>query len=238
MALAQSKIGNCEVCEKTDVEITCHYGNMWFCDDCWQLEVEATKVNTSTQAQQARVDESRELQNSVIEAAKAIDSSIQIRTDLFNAATTSIIELKKAIDEDANIANKPYALAEALTKRFEHFKQIVFNLNEQLIDAGNNQKAIQIYLNNMANQLRAEEREKLKIADLNYQPKPVKQPTVRKVGTPSTTKKVKIDKAEVAKVVKELGISEFMVHQICLTRQCSVAEAAVIIKKSIEAAKG
>ncbi len=234
----QSKIGNCEVCEKTDVEIHCHYGNMWFCDDCWKLEVEATKVNTSIPAQSARVEESRNLQNAALEASRAIDANIQIRTDLFNAATTSIMDLKKTIDADDNITNKPYALAEELMTRFEHFKQVVFELQQQLVDAGNNQKAIQIYLNNMANTLRAEEREKLKITDLSYQPNPVKKPTVKRVGTSSTTKKVKIDKAELAKYVKEIGVSEFMFHQIINTKQCTVAEAAEIIRKSIAAAKG
>src|SRR5678815_674951 len=232
-----SKIGNCEVCEKTDVEITVHYGNMWFCDDCWKLEQEAVKVNQAPAAQLARVEESHNLQNAALEASRAIDANIQIRTDLFNAATVSIMDLKKTIDEDASITNKPYALASELMTRFEHFKQVVFELNQQLVDAGNNQKAIQIYLNNMANQLRAEEREKLKIQDLSYQPKPVKQPTVRKLSTTSTTKKVKIDKAELAKYVKEIGVSEFMFIQIINTRQCTVAESAAIIKKSIEAAK-
>lgn len=234
----QTKKGECEVCEKKDITITCHYGNMWFCDDCWLLEEQATAVNSVPSAQSARITESRIAQNTVIAAAQAIDNSINIRTELFNAATVSIMDLKKAIDEDANIQNKPYALAEELTKRFEHFKQVVFSLNEQLMEAGNQQKAIHVYLNNMANQLRAEEREKLKIADLNYQPKALNKPTVRKIGTSTTTKKVKIDKTEVAKYVKELGVSEFMIHQICLTKNCSVAEAAAIIKKSIDDAKG
>ncbi len=229
-------IGDCEVCEKKDVEVIVKYGNMKFCDDCWALEAEAVKVNQAN-AQQ-RVDDSRALQNSALEASRAIDANIQIRTDLFNAATVSIMDLKKTIDEDASITNKPYALASELMTRFEHFKQVVFELNQQLVDAGNNQKAIQIYLNNMANTLRAEEREKLKIQDLSYQPKPVKQPTVRKLSTTSTTKKVKIDKAELAKYVKEIGVSEFMFIQIVNTKQCTVAEAAEIIKKSIAAAKG
>lgn len=235
-----SKIGNCEVCEKTDVEITVHYGNMWFCSDCWEIEKEAVKVNTAPSAQLERVNDSHTttLQNAALEASRAIDANIQIRTDLFNAATVSIIELKKTIDEDTTITNKPYALAEELKKRFEHFKDVVFELNQQLVDAGNNQKAIHIYLNNMANQLRVEEREKLKIADLSYQPKAITKPTVRKVGTTSTTKKVKIDKLELAKYVKEIGVSEFMFIQIINTKQCTVAEAAEIIKKSIAAAKG
>lgn len=230
-----TKTGDCEVCEKKDVTITCHYGNMWFCDDCWLLEEQATAANNTPEAQEARVIASK---NETLVAVKEIDNSIQIRTELFNAATVAIMDIKKAIDDDANIANKPYALASALKDRFEHFKQVVFQLNEQLIEAGNNQRAIQQYLNNMANQLKAEEREKLKIQDLSYQPKPVKQPTVRKIGTSQTKPKTKVDKAELAKAVKDTGVSEFMITQICLAKGCTVSEAVAIIKKSIEDAKG
>lgn len=226
----QVKTGDCEVCEKTQVSITCHYGNMWFCDDCWKLEEEAVKVNQLPENQEARVIASKD---ETLKLAATIDNNIQVRTDLFNAATVAIVELKKVIDDSPLITNKPYALAEALKARFEHFKTVVFQLNEQLIDAGNNQKAIQIYLNNMANQLRAEEREKLKLADLSYQPKSPTKPTVRKIST----QKVKIDKTELAKYVKEIGVSEFMFIQIVNTRKCTLAEAAEIIKKSLEAAK-
>jgi len=156
--VAQTKIGDCEVCEKKDIEISCHYGNMWFCSECWDIEEAAVKANTAIPAQEARVANSRETMVATIDRSREIDNGIQIRTDLFNAATTSIIELKKAIDADEAITNKPYALAEELKKRFEHLKTVVFSLNEQLVDAGNNQRAIQQYLNNMANQLRAEER--------------------------------------------------------------------------------
>lgn len=231
----QTKKGDCEVCEKTDVDITCHYGNMWFCKECWELEEQATKVNQIPANQEARVMASR---NETLIAAQNVDNSIQIRTDLFNAATTSIMDLKKAIDADDSITNKPYALAEALKTRFEHYKEVVFKANEVLVDAGNNQRAIQQYLNQMANTLRAEEREKLKISDLNYTPKPVKQPTVRSVSTSQTRKSTKADKAEVAKYAKELGISEFMLQQIIVAKGVSVQQAAAIIKKSIDDAKG
>ena len=226
------KTGECEVCDKTDVHITKHYGNMWFCDDCWEKEDALQKSSQSPEAQQARVDAYR----ASVETAKALDNKIEVRTDLFNAATQSIIDIKAVIDADESITNKPYALAEMLLGRFNHFKQIVFNLNEQIVDANNNQKAIQIYLNQMANTLRAEEREKLKIQDINYKPNPVK-PSVPKSIKTSGTRKSGIDKAELAKYAKELGVSEFTLQMLVVSKGITVETAANILRKSIEASK-
>lgn len=244
-------IGTCDICEQSNIKVMAKYGNMLFCDECWKKEEESTKKLMDPVEQQKRVDEANarvEAQranlpiasigiNEVLRQSREIDSNIQIRTDLFNAATVSIVELKAAIDADESIVNKPYALAEELKKRFEHHKNLVFELNQQLIEHGNNQRAIQVYLNNLANQLRADEREKLRIADINYKPAPPKSTSVKEVKTRTTTKKTKIDKTELRKYAHELGISEFMLQMIVVQKGISVADAAIQIKKSIEDAK-
>src|SRR5215471_5186086 len=89
------KQGECEVCDKTDVHITKHYGNMWFCDDCWDKE-QALQVESKSKAD-ARVETYR----ASVETSRAIDSQVQVRTDLFNAATESIVNLKTMIDNNA-----------------------------------------------------------------------------------------------------------------------------------------
>lgn len=232
------KHGICEVCDN-EADLTLHYGNMYFCDDCWEKEQKFTAENSTPEAVQKRVEATyaNNPVNQALAEAKQIDDGVQVRTDLFNAATVAIMELKKSIDEDATITNKPFALASALKDRFIHFKQVVFELNQQIIDAGNQQKAIQSYLNTLANQLRAEEREKLRIADINYRPAPMKSPTVKKVGTTQTNKKTKIDKTELRKFAGELGVSEFTLQMIVVQKGITVAEAAMILKRSIEAGK-
>lgn len=244
--------GTCDICEKTDIEITPHYGNMVFCNDCWIKEVEATKKLEDPTEQAKRISEANarvELQrqnhpvgttigiNEVLKQSREIDSNVQIRTDLFNAATVSIIELKKAIDADSTIENKPYALAEELKNRFEHHKNLVFELNQQLVEQGNNQRAIQVYLNNLANSLRAEEREKLRLADISYTPKAPKPVSTKPITTKQTKKSTKIDKVELRRFANELGISEFMLQMIVVQKNISISEAAQILKKSIEDAK-
>lgn len=235
------KIGECEVCPKTDVEISLHYGNMWFCDECWTKEQAFTKDHMSAENQQKRVDEANAKQIALHEVAvqtsRAVDSSIQVRTDLFNAATESIVNLKKEIDANESITNKPYALASELMTRFEHFKSVVFEMQQKIVEAGNEQKAIQVYLNQLANQLRAEEREKLKINDISYQPtkvKPVKPAAIKTTGTKKSTK---LDKAELNKYAAELGVAAFTLQMVVVSRGITIKEAADMLKASLAAAK-
>lgn len=227
--------GECEVCdashtEENPVKITLHYGNMWFCDSCWIKESEITKANADIAKAQDKVQ-------SVLREARHIDNAVEVRTDLFNANTVAIVNLKAEIDNNPSIENKPYTLAEQLMTRFDHFKSVEFELNQKLVEVGNAQKAIQVYLNGMANQLRTEEREKLKIADINYKPTTIKVVKPRAISTTGTKKSTKLDKVELRKYASELGISEFILQSIVVQRGCTVSEAADVLRKNIEAAK-
>jgi hypothetical protein len=234
------KIGECEVCPAIDIEITVHYGNLWMCDSCWQKEQQLKSEVMKPENIEARINSTRinpttPIDSQVIQTSKAIDSSITVRTDLFNAATVAIMDIKKAIDSDESITNKPAKLAETLLERFNHYKQVVFELNEKIVEAGTEQKAIQVYLNQLANSLRAEEREKYKISDINYKPNAPKSPIVRSISTTGTKKK--IDKALAKKYSMELGINEFTFHSFALQMNGDVDAAYKKIKASIEAAK-
>lgn len=228
----QHKVGECEVCDSKDIIVRCHYGNMWFCDICWAREEKAQAENMTETKQQERVDSASKV-NDAIRQARTIDSSINVRTDLFNAATVSIVELKTTIDNDATITNKPYTLAQELMTRFTHFKNVVFELNQKIVDAGNQQKAIQIYLNQLANSLRADERERLKISDINYKPSAPKSISIK--ATKLAPKK--LDKVELRKYAAELNVSEFTLQMIVVQKGISVEEAARMLRHSINAAK-
>ena len=222
------KTGNCEGCDKPDTIVRLFHGkNLWLCDSCAEAEIQR-QVDSVRQRQL----ELNPVESAITKAAK-LDSTIEVRTDLFNAATVAINELKASIDADSAVENKPYKLAETLMQRFLHFKQVVFELNQQIVEAGNQQKAIQIYLNNMANQLRAEEREKLQISNINYKPGPVKieKPKAVKV------KAQKLDKVELRKYAAELGVSEFTLQMIVVQKNITVEEAAKVLRHSINAAK-
>lgn len=244
----KSKNGQCEVCDKDNIRVVEHYGNMWFCPECWQLEVKASIENMAPLAQDARVQAYKDSYTTrVIETAKVLDESVEVKSDIFNAATHSIDEMKKAIDADASIENKPYALAEFVISRAEHFKKVIFDAQNALIEANTNQKAIQVYLNNLANKLRADEREKLKIADISYQPAKIKA-KVAKISTtgtsskvqkdkPKKVEKVKIDKAEIRRVAATLGIDEFTLQMIVVSKGCTVEQAAAVIRRKMSGPK-
>jgi hypothetical protein len=231
----QDYYGECECCDKVHTEenpvkITVHYGNMWFCDECWEKESKAT---AELKANQQTVN----VVTNALQQAARVDNTVQVRTDLFNAQTVSIINLKAEIDNNPEITNKPYVLAQELMARFEKFKSVIFEYNEKIVEANNAQKAIQVYLNQMANQLRSEEREKLKIADINYQPtkvKPVKPAAIKTTGTKKATK---LDKVELRKYAAELGVAEFTLQMVVVAKGCTIPEAAEMLKKSIAAAK-
>lgn len=243
-SIAHTDEATCDCCpNKGKVEI--RYGNMLMCNDCWTKEQAAYSESMKPENQQARVDSMHDrtniatnqartdMLNNAMNASRRLDASVEVRSDLFNAATVAIVDLKKIIDENPDIINKPFALAEALTERFTHFKKVVFDANEQIIEATNNQKAIQVYLNNLANSLRVEEREKLKLADINYKPGAIKSiSTVKTVKVRKASGK--LDKKELDKYAKELGVSQFTLQMLCVSQGITPEQAANKLRKSIK----
>lgn len=177
--------------------------------------------------------------NEVLTKSRQIDSSIQIRTDLFNAHTVAIEVLRTAIEQDDTITNKPYALALELHNRFIHFRDVIFELKADIVAKTNEQQAIQVYLNTLSNKLRAEEREKLKLSDINYKPTPPK--LVRTKSDKSDKPKVvkaKIDKTEMREAAKELGVGEFVIQMLCTAKNLTVKQAVELLKTSLAQLKG
>jgi hypothetical protein len=230
----------CATCRTANAD-DIRYGNLPMCNKCWEKEKALQAENMSPANQQARVDaanavSTRQIEQDVVKLSQQIDSSITVSSDIFNAKTTAILDLKAAIDNDESITNKPYKLAETLKTRFEHLTGVIFNAGEQIKDANNEQKAIQQFLNNLANSLRSEEREKLRLADIKYQPQPVKSPTVKTVKTTGTRQskvpahRQKLDKESIKKYAAELGVPEFHIQQICVSQGVIPEKAAEIVR--------
>ena|SRR6516162_1107880 len=231
---AHSNEATCECCpNKGPVEI--RYGNMLMCDACWNKEQSLKAANNTPEKQQERVTRSNILTSAAIEASRAIDNAVQVRSDLFNAATVSINELKQLIDANTEITNKPYAIAEELLTRLRHHQKVMFEAQETVVNSSNNIKAIQIYLNTV--NLREEERKKLQLQDINYQPK--------KLSLGKAVKDIKlkgprtrgIDQKELKKYAEELGLSPFTIQMIVAQKGCTVEEAANLLRRTIKEAK-
>ena len=172
--------------------------------------------------------------NDVLKQAKQVDMSIQLRTDIFNAETVAINDIKLAIVNDETITNKPYRLAEIVKERHIQFSKLISEKNQELLELNNKQRADQTYLNQLANQLRADEREKLKIQDINYNPRPVKMPVTAKTIKMS---KQKIDAKALKGYASELGIPEFTLRMVAIQKNLNAEGVYKLFKANIEAAK-
>ena len=204
-------VGKCELYSSRPDQL------ILLCPTCINKE---EKARMSPEQQQARV-------NKTIEDSKKQDMSVQLRSDIFNAQTTSIIELKTAIDGDSSIENKHFKLAEVLTDRLNHFKKVIFELNEEMVGKSNEQRAIQVYLNDLSNKLRVEEREKIKLADISYQPNPAK------ISKPRGVTVRKYDKTEIRKFALQAGVPESVLQMVCVAKNMTPEQAFNQLKKAM-----
>lgn len=223
------KPAECEACPAPPVKF--QFG-MWLCMDCIVREatIRMAQVPDSTiltpEQSLAKADEL----NQALEVARSIDASIQVKTDIFNARTLAIADLKRGIDQNPSIEakDKNYELAKQLKERFIHLKQVIFDLREQEVAHANEQRAIQVYLNDLATKLREDERKKLQLAALDYKPEDkVKPAPVKKISTKQ------IDKARVREIAKELNLPESVVSITCLARNLSPDEAANFLRRTV-----
>lgn len=213
----------CECCSNSGVMNI--FTDMLMCSSCIEKEMIAINNHQTPDKQESRAKEYQiNSLNDFLQRSRDIDDRIQIRQDIFNAQTIAIVELKTAIDADDSITNKPFALAEELDRRYKHLKQVIFEENEKQIERGNEQKAIQIYLNNLANQLRVEEREKLKLTDISYKPND-KKPVVKKINLK------KFDKTELRLKAKEIGVPESVLQMIVVNKNMTIQQAAEHLTK-------
>lgn len=213
-----------------ELELTIADGNILMCHDCYNHENELQIENQSEVKVTERKEFTSDVHSIALNASRIMDAAIQVRTDLFNAEVTAIVDLKNIIDNDESITNKHYELASQLKDRFEHFQSVIFDKQKEIIESSNSQRAIQVYLNELANKLRSEEREKLKISDINYKPnditKVLKVPKI-KVNKP------RLDKDELNKAAKELGIPVFTLQSFIVAKNISIEVAANMIRASL-----
>jgi hypothetical protein len=166
-----------------------------------------SRVRESNLSMQARLEE---VKHSIIE-----------RSDIFNAKLPSLIEICKSVDTDETVENKTFRKAELISDLFHHLTGVITEANKVKDNAIGLQRATQAELNILASQLKIEEREKLKLQDINYKPT---APKLVKTRVP------KFDKTELYKYASEMGIPPSTLQTMASKRKCSVKEAAEILK--------
>ncbi len=218
------KVGPCEIC-----------ADMLLCASCYAAEMKAVRDYQAPELQEARLQAAKEKRqiNDLLEKSNKIDQSIQLVTDIFNAKTVALIEIMRSIDSDEAIENKPYARAEFAVNRIKHLTSVIFEQKKALTEAENEQRAIQVYLNQMANELRQEERAKLKIQDISYQPQAPKSPKTKTSGAKKVGAKPKIDMTEINIWANKVGVPGNVIHMVMIQKNMNAEAAARDFARSI-----
>jgi hypothetical protein len=205
------RIGDCETCERTNLALTLEHRNMWMCEFCVADEKAIiTKIGEA---------------NVLLEQSRVIDSSIQMKPDMFVAKTIPIIELQASIQQDENIpaSQKDSAYAKACNERYLHFKEIVFQRRAELNEFEQEMRAWQVNAQTAAGKLRSDEREKYRHLDINYVPTgPVKSPKAKstKAGKPKESKE------DFAAAIAKYDVPAHGVKMMMISKHLSAMEAA------------
>lgn len=209
-------------CEQCGSSGTCNvFTGMLLCMDCIANEKRAILENQSEEKQAERLRSHQAL----TEMAKRVDQSVTVKSDVYNAETIATIKVFQSIDSDESIQNKVFAKAQFLSERYEHFSKVVFEARSVLETATSSQRAIQSQLNELANQLREDERSKLQLNDLNYHPSVVKP----KRSESRAQRVKKWTKASVREAAANYKVPVDAVQMICVARNLDAESAAKIL---------
>jgi hypothetical protein len=155
---------------------------------------------------------------------KAIDATLNISTDIFNAETVSIHEAKKAIDEDPSIPTeqKHYELAKLVEARYDKLSDIISSRRQEITEAESKQRALQTYYNELGKRLRTEERESIRLRDASYKPIEPKH-----IKTPKAPSIKKLNSNEIREACAQAGIPEAVtfITMFMVAGKISVADA-------------
>lgn len=183
------------------------FKTMVMCPSCLRKELELER--------QSRMDAQQRVEE------------LRTHQDIHNSHLASINQLRDTINADETIPayDKHYALARALDNRFKTLLGLQKDLNDQLKSALEEQKQLQVYYNELAKKLRAEERERLTIRDVTYKP----------IITKSAPKPKQVvvkpyDKNSVRDAARESGLPEQAIMIVCQSRNVSAVEAVRFIK--------
>lgn len=228
--LKASKIGECETCSKTDTKVIEQYPRMWMCEECVEKEEAAEKIRMSPENQAKRVQDMNAQMaqtNSILEVSRKIDMSIQVKADVFNAATVAAVELKQGIINDPEIPTdkKDIVYADTCAERYLHLKEVIFGRREELLQMENEMRMWQIQARQHAARLSAELREKFAQADttISYPAKPVKTVKPAKEHKP---KAKSLDKQALLDASKKYDVSMSIIQTLVAAKNLTPEWAA------------
>jgi hypothetical protein len=214
-----ARIGDCEVCDATNIVVIIAHGNILMCESC--------KTNDD-----ALTTKNKEIKQ-IVQSSNQVDESIQIKTDLFNAGTVAAIELRGAIDADDTIPadQKDYAYAKLCLIRFQHFQKVVFEQRQELLARENEMRAWQVQTQTAAGKLRSEYRDQFRSVDVSYQPAVVK--VVKPASSTGKTGKKKFNKQELFDAAKKFNVPADGVRMVMVSRNMTASTAAEFLARQM-----
>jgi len=215
------KTSNCEVCESVNVPVYRMPGNIDMCEACKNAEEAATQRSVEA--------------INLINESKKIDSLIELKSDVFNAATVSAPELRAAIENNQDIpANmKDYEFAKQSFERFKHLQEVIFKQRVELQVKEAEMRVWQANVQTAAGKLREEYKAQFKAIDIAYQPT---TPTIKKVkvaasGKPKTSKA--FSKKQCDEAALKYGVPSHGVQAMVVSRNLSYDDAARTLKEML-----
>jgi len=217
---------------------------MLLCMSCYTKEKEyQSPANQDARLVQAKADgiiPSGILKiGDILDKARAIDYSIQLRDDIHNAETIAHSEIFAAIDSDIAIPadQKQFEKAKFLNDRVNHYQQVIFEAQAVIVEHENRKRVAQQKVNELVNTLRKEEREKLITVSPDYKPGVVKtaretKPRASKVRT--LDKKGLVEEANKLHAAGYTQVDLSMLQRTCVARQMTPAQAADFLRKTFD----
>ena len=170
-------MGLCEVCDNPiETEVYLMGGNILMCS--------------------AHRDEEQAVTNAifVVNESRRRDSLIEVRQDIWNAATVPFVELQAAIDNNPEIPvnQKAYAFLEEATLRFKKMSEVILDEDKKQVARKNERDSWRTQIQEFAGKQQATIREKYKNFDIQYQPvvKTVKPHKASSSSSSSTVKEL------------------------------------------------
>ena len=207
-------IGECDACPKTEVDLFEVVGSrMRLCTVCYQAELAAI--------------ESSKVINTVVQQSLKNDSNIQLKADIFNAATVDFITLKASIDADETIPSdkKAETLVKLAEQRIHKFTEAIFNLNQEKINRENEREGWRKQTMEYISTLRAEQREKYSKFNISYAPVVATKKTI-KSATTTRTRKPAFDTAACKAAAAKYNVPMASVQMLATSQNLSIEDAA------------
>lgn len=214
----------CEVCSKHGDCLDVN--GILMCSDCLEKETKLFPNKHENQVAYSNPDNVNPIVK-LAESIKQSDARISSRPEFFNAETISIDEIRKQLEQDNTITNKRFELAKIVQQRVIDFEKSIFEADQKRFELNDRQQANRVYLQNLAAQLTSEERDKVRLKDINY---PISQPKLQTPKAPST--KAKSNKEELREAAGKYGIDVSAIQTVCIARNLSVSQAIELMKKT------